>query len=386
MIGVIADDLTGAAELGAVGLRLGLRAEIVLGGRPDRTADLVCVDTDSRSCAPAEAARRAAAAAKLLRDFGARWIYKKVDSVLRGNVIAEVEAVMRELGFNRALLLPANPALGRVIRDGQYFVQGKPLHRTEFAKDPEYPRRTAQVLRLLGAPQHYLLRLANGEFTVPENTLLIGQTDVSAKVQAWARAREDTLLSVGGSEFFGALLAEEPNGVRPPAVEEFQFGEGRQLFICGTASKAGQHLVRSARKAQVPVFTLPRELMWGKEFTAGAREVISQRVVQAFANARRVVLGVGLPPVCDVSVARRLSGNLVELAVLILARVELKHIFAEGGATSAELVRRMKWRRLEVRREWAPGVATLAVAEKNPLWLTIKPGSYSWPAAWTGAA
>jgi uncharacterized protein YgbK (DUF1537 family) len=49
-------------------------------------------------------------------------------------------------------------------------------------------------------------------------------------------------------------------------------------------------------------------------------------------------------------------------------------------------VRRMKWSRLEVLREWAPGVATLAVADDDPLWLTIKPGSYSWPEAWTGAA
>src|ERR1017187_6495349 len=115
MIGVIADDLTGAAELGAVGLRHGLRAEIVRSGKPGGAADLVCVDTDSRSCPPAEAAKRAAAAAKFLRGAGAKWIYKKVDSVLRGNVTAEVEAVMMQLDFNRALLLPANPSLGRII-------------------------------------------------------------------------------------------------------------------------------------------------------------------------------------------------------------------------------------------------------------------------------
>ncbi len=33
MIGVIADDLTGAAELGAVGLRHGLQAEIIEAGQ-----------------------------------------------------------------------------------------------------------------------------------------------------------------------------------------------------------------------------------------------------------------------------------------------------------------------------------------------------------------
>ena len=385
MIGVIADDLTGAAELGAVGLRLGLKAEILRGGRPSGKAELVCVDTDSRSCAPDEAARLAAAAAKRLRSAGARWIYKKVDSVLRGNVTVEVEAVMRELGFSRAIILPANPSLGRIIRDGEYFVQGKPIHRTEFARDPEHPRRTAQVLRLVEAPRHFLLRLANGGFEVPENTLLIGQTDSAEKVRAWAQLRDDSVLPVGGSEFFGALVARKLNGSAPVA-EEFDFREARQLFICGTSSKAGHQLVGSARKARVPVFTLPHELMWGNDLSSGAHEAISQRVVRAFDSSRRVVLGVGLPTVGNVQAARRFSTSLIDIGERVLQKVEIKYVFAEGGATSAELVRRMNWSRLEVRREWAPGVATLAVATTNPVWLTIKPGSYFWPEAWTGAA
>ena len=149
MIGVIADDLTGAAELGAIGWRHGLRAEIVRSGKPGGTADLVCVDTDSRACEPDVAAKRAAGAAKLLRAAGAKWIYKKVDSVLRGQVTAEVEAVMKQLKLTRALLLPANPSLGRTIRGGEYFLHGKPLHKTEFAHDPHFPRRSSQVLRLV---------------------------------------------------------------------------------------------------------------------------------------------------------------------------------------------------------------------------------------------
>ncbi len=59
MIGVVADDLTGAAELGAVGLRHGLQAEIVVEGKPSGEANLVCIDTNSRSCDPREAGRRA---------------------------------------------------------------------------------------------------------------------------------------------------------------------------------------------------------------------------------------------------------------------------------------------------------------------------------------
>src|SRR5690606_17625476 len=100
MIGVIADDLSGAAEIGAVGLRHGLSAEIVVGGQPSGHADIVCVDTDSRSRTSEEAAQRVTAAARLLKDAGADWIYKKVDSVLRGHVVVEIDALMAALGVN----------------------------------------------------------------------------------------------------------------------------------------------------------------------------------------------------------------------------------------------------------------------------------------------
>ncbi len=383
MIGVIADDLTGAAELGAVGLRHGLRAEILREGKPDAQADLVCVDTDSRSCPPAEASLRAERAARALHAAGARWIYKKVDSILRGNVTAEVEGVMHALSCDRAVILPANPSLGRIIRNGEYYVHGKPIHRTEFARDPEHPRLSSQVMRLMGKPERNLLRLGGPGMETPHNTLLIAQADSPEQVRRWADMAAPDLLPVGGSEFFAALLVRE-NGApleTPPA--EVDFDSGQQLFVCGTASRSAKRLMASARAAQVPVFSLPLELMWGTQFSDGARDVISRRVVQSLESHRRVVLSVGLPQVQDFKVSRRLSEYLVQITERVLRKVPVQNIFAEGGATSAELVRRMKWKRIEVKREWAPGVATLAVSGGVSQFLTIKPGSYSWPEEWT---
>jgi len=42
-------------------------------------------------------------------------VYKKVDSVLRGWVRPELEELLGGLGWARALIVPANPGLGRVI-------------------------------------------------------------------------------------------------------------------------------------------------------------------------------------------------------------------------------------------------------------------------------
>lgn len=379
MIGVIADDLTGAAEIGAIGWRHGLHAEILSDGEPGSKADLVCVDTDSRSCEPEVAAQRAAAAAKMLQAAGARWIYKKVDSVLRGNVTPEVEAILKQLGLTRALLLPVNPSLGRTISNGEYFIHGQPIHLTEFANDPEHQRSSPRVLHLLAAPSHFTLRLSGDGLEVPENTLLVAEADSSERVKSWAAACDASCLPVGGSEFFGTLLGAESHS---PVTEPIDFSLGRQLFICGTASKSSQDLLEASRETRTPVFGLPPELATGAEFSSESRELISKQVTEAFGSRRRVVLHVGLPTVRDATVARHLADHLVDIAEQVLHQLPVTSIFAEGGATAAELVRRMNWPSLEVRYEWAPGVATLAVADDNTRWLTIKPGSYSWPDEW----
>ena len=281
MIGVIADDLTGAAELGAVGLRHGLRAEIVRRGEPSGRADLVCVDTDSRSCEPAAAAKRSAAAAKMLRAAGAQWIYKKVDSVLRGQVTAEVEAVMKQLKLERALLLPANPSLGRTIRDGQYFVQGKPIHKTEFLHDPEYPRRSSQVVRLLAAPENFLLRVVNGDRSLAAGTIVIGEATTSADVASWTGFCNPEMLPAGGSEFFNALLAAE--NLVPAAVDNFSAAaaSGREFFISGTSTLEARQFALAEKRRKTPVFSLPQELAWGAEFTPAAIEAVTLERLEA---------------------------------------------------------------------------------------------------------
>ncbi|MGH7993978.1 MAG: four-carbon acid sugar kinase family protein, partial [Limisphaerales bacterium] len=307
MIGVIADDLTGAAEIGAVGLRHGLSAEIIQRGKPSGRAEVVCVDTDSRSCNPGEAGKRAAAAARLLCEAGAQWIYKKVDSVLRGQVTAEIEAAMKQLQLNRALLLPANPSLGRVIRDGQYVVRGKLIHRTEFAHDPEYPRRTSQVLRLLKLPEKFLIRMSNGDHTLSDNTIVVGEAATPEDVQDWAAYRKAGMLPAGGSEFFGALLdtehfpARAGNGLLPEPAP------GRELFVCGTSTESARKFINAARRCKAPVFSLPQEMIWGAELSAPAAAAITQRVMAAFESHPRVILNVGLPMVRDLAIARGLS-------------------------------------------------------------------------------
>ena len=380
MIGIIADDLTGAAELGAVGLRHGLRAEVLVQGQPGGRADVVCVDTDSRACSPDEAGRRAAAAVDVLIAGQAEWIYKKTDSVLRGPVLAELEAILQRLGLKQALLVPANPSLGRVIRDGQYFIRGKPVSETQFKDDPSHPRTSPEVRRMLGPPMVLPIHVSKTCDPLPESGIVVGEAQSKGDLQRWAVRLNPRMLGAGGAEFFGALLEATGHAVQAVAPSKAaQRAALRELFVCGTTTQTARSFLRASQRQGVPVFSMPKELMRGAVLSRGAMETIARQAIAALQTHGRIILNIGLPLVQDRTVSQRFAEHLTQVAAIVLRDAGVGHVYAEGGATAVDLVRRMGWARLTVLRELAPGVATLRVEAAGPLLLTIKPGSYLWP-------
>jgi len=389
MIGVIADDLTGAAEIGAVGLRHGLKAEIVLAGatipvtgKPGENGkvDLVCLDTDSRLCLPEDASRRARAAATWLRAMGARWIYKKVDSVLRGQVTTEIEAAMAATDQALAILVPANPGLGRVIRDGRYYIRGKPVDETEFALDAAFPRKSSFVLEMISSPPAQPLRACAVDDMLPSAGIVIGEAESSEHLDRWAAASTAGALRAGGAEFFAALLRAD--GHQPLSVTPARRSARavRELFVCGSSSAATQEFQAASEAAGVTVIGLPALAADTGALTGPQHEELVRRAVSAYESKSRVVLRVGLDRVTDPLRAARLSSCVVRVAQSVLSQVAVGRVFAEGGATAVELARTLGWGRLQVLRELAPGVAALGLKGHAPAELTIKPGSYVWPA------
>lgn len=117
-LAVIADDLTGALDAAAPFAARGIKTVVALGpagldAALASGADVVGVSTNSREGLPDAAGRAVAACLKRLPADLA--IFKKVDSRLKGHVAAELEAFR----FNRALVIPAIPAFGRWMRNGQ---------------------------------------------------------------------------------------------------------------------------------------------------------------------------------------------------------------------------------------------------------------------------
>ena len=180
MIVVIADDITRAAEIAALGWRRGLSAQVRMTPALGADGDLVVMDTDTRSVTRDNARNIVATLSEHIRTSSAQWCFKKVDSVLRGNVATELEAIMKALGRTRTLLAPANPSKGRIIADGRYYIDGVPLDETEFAHDPEHPARSSLVADLLNAPASCPVHvLSHAAYTGEETGLVVAQAETT---------------------------------------------------------------------------------------------------------------------------------------------------------------------------------------------------------------
>jgi uncharacterized protein YgbK (DUF1537 family) len=114
VIGLVADDLTGACDSAAPFLVHGA-VVVTIWPRLPGSGACQAISTESRNDEPEVARERSRRAVAHLLRLRPRLLYRKVDSRLRGNLRADLEGAL-EAGFERCLLAPALPAEGRITR------------------------------------------------------------------------------------------------------------------------------------------------------------------------------------------------------------------------------------------------------------------------------
>ncbi len=148
---VVGDDLSGTTEAAAEFLLRTTRIMVLLGSASSAASDqtrqglrVLAVDTDSRHLQPAEAAARVRRA---LPAHPPTRVLKKVDSLLRGNLVAELEALAVALG-RTPVVATALPSAGRSVVGGIPRVGGIPLARTDLwrAERSDAPESLADAL------------------------------------------------------------------------------------------------------------------------------------------------------------------------------------------------------------------------------------------------
>lgn len=392
MIGVIADDVTGATDVAAALRRAGLRTLLALGADIDGeavSADAVVIGLKTRSLPAAEAVAQSLAALTVLRRRGADRIYVKYcstfDSTADGNIGPITEAVAQALRVDRVVTTPAAPLHGRTVYRGHLFVGDTLLAETHMRDHPVTPMRDSSVLRLLAA---------QSAAPVAAVSLEVVQQGADAVREALHRAHADGALQVvadavtdadlavlaevvgsdalvaGSAGLIGAIALREPaDGAAAPAPPR-----GRTALIAGSCSRRTLEQIDRFVSAGNPAHRVAAE-------PGDTAEQLAARAVEWWDRqpADAAALIYSSSPASERRDEVPGAGELYErTAGIIAAQLSdrgVKRMLIAGGETSGEVIRALGTTVAVVGEEVAPGAPWIH-DEGRDVHLVLKSGNF----------
>ena len=364
MIAVIADDFTGAAELAGISLRYGLKVELSLGETNPTNEDILVISNNSRSLSKEDALNATKEAIQNVMAIKPFLIYKKIDSVLRGYVIEEINIQMQITGCKKAFILPANPSLGRTISNGKYFVDGQKIHETAFAADPEFPINSSSIIEMLGYDHVKVLKHTD---LLPEQGIVVGEAETSADISAWVNRIDNTWALIGAGDFYESILQRQ---FSLKEERDFQL-DLPYLYVCGTSFDKSKNFIRKVSEEFGCVAYLT-----GKEKVENIGRDFFQWISDAFKIYGRAIVAYDENSVSYSTFPTLLRAIMAKAVRQIMERETIAELFIEGGSTAAAIFEELNIKNLTPVNELQRGTLRM---KAGSLHITVKPGSYELP-------
>ena len=379
MIAVIADDFTGAAEVGGVALRHGLKVVIETSVAKAEEADVLIVATNTRSMSAAKASAEVDVVTRQLLEMNPKYIFKKLDSVLRGNIVHELEAQMHAMALEKAVVVAGNPYFGRLIKNGVYYVNGVPLGETYFAHDPDFPVYSSVVKEILSCKgSNGSVKMVKLDEVLPDSGMLFGDVTSPMELHKWVKQLDKATMPAGGAGFFDALLEYEFPKLKLTNVESYELGK-KTLFVFGSAFPKSDELLAKFAKAGLVFENMPREIYSNSNFTEQEMLNWATRIINKLKANKKVIVAISYADSNEEDISFRIQKNIAQLIKLVMANVSPDDLLIEGGATASEILRALDINTMYPFQELDAGVIQMKAKGYQNLCITTKPGSYPWP-------
>lgn len=339
MMFVIADDLTGAAEIAGI-------------ANNNSDDDVTVIATDTRSLTADDAKAETLRIIEKYSLTNNERIFKKTDSALRGHIISELEILMKETGFRKCLLLPQNPSKGRIIKDGKYYINKVPLHETDFRFDPEFPVSTSDVRQIL-KDCHYLT--LDG---VLQEGINIAEAASAEDIKKQIGKIDKHTFCAGAADLFTELFTHgQQFGILQIESEDSQL-----LIVQGSTQSKDLSGTTFFKSHNVQLCPMPDDVFDGNDRTDWIKPGnICLTIPQKRNN----------PTWCKTIMARTVKAALEESQ----RNGEPILLIIEGGATAFAVLNELGWTEFEVAGQLAPGVVAF---NNHANKIILKPGSYPW--------
>lgn len=398
---VISDDFTGALDTGVQFAGKGMRTKILSCPPADdgiwvrSEAQVIVVDAQTRHLDGEEAYRRVFDLVKSARTAGVLYIYKKTDSGLRGNIGRELEAALAAGGEEYLTFIPALPAMNRITVKGIHYVDGVPIHKTAFGRDPFEPVLSAEVKDLFrDASARTALYEESAHYERGQGKE-IGIFDAASETQIRKIAKdlmEQGRLGVmagcaGFASVLGDCLGLEKTEVKTPAVAQ------RMFIVCGSVNEiTGRQIEYGEKNGMRRITVTPVQQFTpgylhsreGREWLQGLKRdceagvtcmvetgISDMETVTRYREENHIPL-----EQARVTISKMLGGMLRELLKMGLEAT----IMIIGGDTLAAFIAEMNCGEITVCRELEKGTVLSSVEiEGKEQWIISKSGGFGEP-------
>jgi len=373
---IVADDLTGAAELGGIAFNCGLTVRVLFDSvnMMNFREDVIILDSNSRNLEPEKAYQ---VVKKLICriDFSYfNMVFKKVDSVLRGPIASEIKALLDLMDIDQAYLVPANPSLKRIIRSGKYYIDGTAINRTDFRFDPHYPRTSKYVRELITDSCNALVTSDDPNHKMRIRILIPDMTSNEELRSFVNDLPQEPMLLAGAADFFKELIFAKFN-LKPTEEEKRISISSSTHFLIGSNSQSSRKTFRMLSSNDYLVFRLPVAALKNKEkYNEWTRHVLSELI-----NQKCISISGPVKRIEDPGQIKLISELLLATAGSMVDNMTAGSLFLiEGGETSSRFFRYMQWHDLTISDSFETGIVSLSPPDCD-IRIIIKPGSYKWP-------
>jgi uncharacterized protein YgbK (DUF1537 family) len=367
---IVADDLTGAMDSAGPFASLGIETWVVavpMRCNPAslKSARVVSVNTDTRHLPGPQAAVRVREIVRHLGVGSFDIVVKKIDSTLRGNVVAETVALLDVSGRREAVVAAAFPAQGRTVRGGIVHVDGKPLAQTAFAKDALSSPPLAPLQQVFAEAKPGLRVRA----VVPSDAFGDG-TDIwiadsefdadLARIVETLESRMNSVLMVGSAGLTHALAQVCFEG--HPAPSGRQHVTGTIVFAVGSrAQRSAEQVEALAAEPGTKVLRVPNGRLQCTEIPL----------------ARNLVLKATADDAGREGDAGRVAADMARHAIGLAHRAQAQALVATGGDTAIAILTASDNPALQVLGDLMPGIPYARIRlQGSPIWLVTKAGGF----------
>ncbi len=364
---VIADDITGAAEIAGVALRHGTSASLttnITAPLPD--SDIFIIATDTRSGNETDARKVVERIAKGLKGISCQ-IFKKTDSVLRGHIIAELQTLIDIIGFDCALLLPQNPTKGRIIRNGRYFINNVPLDETDFRNDPEFPAHSSYIKDLL--KRNAINLCVTDNLKCNKSIYLADSTNIDDIKKQLQKTENKNVLLAGGADFFGCFLQQKYPDNKCKA-EPILPNPEHSIIVCGSTQSKSIVNEKYIKGIGAQECIMPQDV-----FDGCSPELWLNDLSDIYKNSHSVIITVGQRENAGSQCAVRLRNVMADVVRQLVEIQKPDLLILEGGATAFALLNELGWDSFSLKNAYAPGIVSMTYDNTE---IILKPGSYPW--------